>query len=99
MQSEYFPLNTPFKPSAALIPWFIINFLLMVVFISVFVLIPLFLFESLSTFLWALGGMASIIVLFMIWTKLYYDSMWYELHEDEMRWKRGVLFRRTGIVP
>jgi len=99
MQSEYFPLNTPFKPSSALIPWFIIDFLLLVVFISIFVLIPLFLSESLNTFLWALGGMASIVVLFMIWTKLYYDSMWYELHEDEMRWKRGVLFRRTGIVP
>jgi membrane protein YdbS with pleckstrin-like domain len=25
--------------------------------------------------------------------------MWYELHEDEMRWRRGVWFRRTGIVP
>jgi hypothetical protein len=38
-------------------------------------------------------------VLFIIWTRLYYDSMWYELHDDEMRWKRGVIFRRTGIVP
>jgi membrane protein YdbS with pleckstrin-like domain len=99
MQSEYFPLNTPFKPSSALIPWLIIDFLLFAVFIGIFVLIPLFMFEALSTFLLALGGMASIVVLFIIWTKLYYDSMWYELHEDEMRWKRGVLFRRTGIVP
>jgi membrane protein YdbS with pleckstrin-like domain len=99
MQSENFPLITPFKPSSALIPWLIIDFLLLVAFISIFVLLPIFLYEALSTFLWALGGMASIVVLFMIWTKLYYDSMWYELHEDEMRWKRGVLFRKTGIVP
>jgi membrane protein YdbS with pleckstrin-like domain len=52
-----------------------------------------------GTFFAFLGGIAVIVVLFAIWTKLYYDSMWYELHDDEMRWKRGVIFRRTGIVP
>ncbi|MEI7649844.1 MAG: PH domain-containing protein, partial [Methanomicrobiales archaeon] len=36
---------------------------------------------------------------FVYWVKLYYQSMWYEIHEDEMRWKRGVWFRTTGIVP
>jgi hypothetical protein len=25
--------------------------------------------------------------------------MWYELREDEMSWRRGVWFHRTGIVP
>lgn len=25
--------------------------------------------------------------------------MWYELREDEMSWRRGVWFRKTGIVP
>ena len=25
--------------------------------------------------------------------------MWYELKDDEMSWKRGVWFRRTGILP
>jgi hypothetical protein len=99
MQSEHFPFNTPFKPSPALIPWFIIDFLLFVLFTSIFVLVPLFLFESPQFFLWALGGLVVITVLFIIWTKLYYNSMWYELHDDEMRWKRGVIFRRTGIVP
>ena len=49
--------------------------------------------------IWALGGLAVLVVLFIIWTRLYYGSMWYELHDDEMRWKRGVIFRRTGIVP
>jgi hypothetical protein len=99
MQSEHFPFNTPFKPSPALIPWFIIDFLFFVLLMSIFMLVPLFLFESLSTFFWALGGLVVITVLFIIWTKLYYNSMWYELHDDEMRWKRGVIFMRTGIVP
>ena len=25
--------------------------------------------------------------------------MWYELRDDEINWKRGVWFRKTGIVP
>jgi membrane protein YdbS with pleckstrin-like domain len=25
--------------------------------------------------------------------------MWYVLREDEMNWRRGVWFRKTGIVP
>ena len=99
MQSEHFPLNTPFKPSSALVPWFIINFLLLLIFVTGFILVPLLLSESAGTLIWALGGLAVLVVLFIIWTRLYYGSMWYELHDDEMRWKRGVIFRRTGIVP
>ena len=99
MQSEHFPLNTPFKPSSALVPWLIIDFLLVLIFVSSFVLVPIFLSESAGTLIWVLGGLAALVVLFIIWTRLYYDSMWYELHDDEMRWKRGVIFRRTGIVP
>ncbi len=38
-------------------------------------------------------------VLYLTGVKMYYDSMWYELHDDEMRWKRGVIFRSTGIEP
>jgi Uncharacterized conserved protein len=39
------------------------------------------------------------ILLFFAWVTLYYRSMWYELREDEISWKRGVWFRKTGIVP
>lgn len=46
-----------------------------------------------------LGIVIAVVILYLIWVKLYYDSMWYELHDDEMRWKRGVIFRSTGIVP
>jgi membrane protein YdbS with pleckstrin-like domain len=38
-------------------------------------------------------------ILFFIWVSFYYESMWYELREDEMSWRRGVWFRKTGIVP
>jgi len=44
-------------------------------------------------------GVLVLLVIFGSWTRLYYVSMWYEMKEDEMGWKRGVWFRRTGIVP
>jgi membrane protein YdbS with pleckstrin-like domain len=101
MQSENFPLNTPFKPSRAIIAWFTANFALLVGFMAVVILIPLFYYGEIS---WNIYSTATVITIvsiipFNIWARLYYDSMWYELHDDEMRWKRGVIFRRTGIVP
>jgi uncharacterized protein len=39
------------------------------------------------------------VLVFFVWVGLYYKSMWYEIREDEMSWKRGVWFRTTGIVP
>jgi len=101
MKSEYFPLDTPFKPSRAIITWFSTNFILLMGFLIVVVLVPLVYYEEISWdfFNGALVIIAVAIVLFYIWARLYYDSMWYELHDDEMRWKRGVIFRRTGIVP
>jgi membrane protein YdbS with pleckstrin-like domain len=101
MQSDHFALNTPFKPSPSLMTWFIIDFFLFVAFMTLVIPFPMYAFSAIDagTFFAFLGGIAVIVVLFAIWTKLYYDSMWYELHNDEMRWKRGVIFRRTGIVP
>ncbi|MCG7854514.1 MAG: PH domain-containing protein [Methanoregulaceae archaeon] len=101
MRSDNFPLDTPFKPSPAIITWFSTNFILLMGFSIVVVLFPLVYYGEISpdTFYLTLVIIAIAIVLFYIWARLYYDSMWYELHNDEMRWKRGVIFRRTGIVP
>jgi hypothetical protein len=101
MQNEHFPLHTPFKPSPSLVTWFIFDFLLLIVFLAIVILLPMYLSSAIATgiFLGIIGGLVLLVILFAIWTKLYYESMWYELHEDEMRWKRGIIFRRTGIVP
>jgi membrane protein YdbS with pleckstrin-like domain len=100
-QSEHFPLNTPFKPSPSIIAWFTINFILLLAFIIVVFPLPMYVVSEISAafFFTIIGGEVVAVILFAIWAKLYYESMWYELHEDEMRWKRGVIFRRTGIVP
>ncbi len=101
MSSEHFPLNTPFKPSPALITWFRIDFLLGILFLGGISYIPFAISVELplSVHAWVVGGFVLAVILFFIWVSLYYQSMWYELREDEMSWKRGVWFRKTGIVP
>jgi membrane protein YdbS with pleckstrin-like domain len=99
--TDHFPRYKPFKPSAAFVPWFIIDFLLLVCLILGFVFVPMFLTGGIDTVI-ALAIVvcaAFITVLFIIWTRLYFDTMEYELHDDELRWRRGVWFRTTGIVP
>ena len=99
--SDRFPLGVPFKPSAAFIPWFLINFLLAEALILLCIVIPLLLSAAIDLVI-GIGITSGIIVItavFAVWTRLYYDTMSYELHGDELRWRRGVWFRTTGIVP
>jgi len=100
-KSQIFPLNTPFKPSVALTTWFIVDFaLIILVILSCLLVTQILAYEPdwLITGL-ILTGLLILIVIFVAWVRLYYQSMWYELRDDEMSWKRGVWFRRTGIVP
>jgi membrane protein YdbS with pleckstrin-like domain len=100
-KSQIFPLNTPFKPSVALTTWFIVDFaLIILVILSCLIVTQILASEPdwLITGL-ILTGLLILIVIFVAWVRLYYQSMWYELRDDEMSWKRGVWFRRTGIVP
>jgi len=97
----HFPLSIPFKPAPALVTWFIVDFALIVVFILACMIFPALLSSPADALLTTvlLFCIVVVFVLFAYWVKLYYESIWYELHEDEMRWKRGVWFRTTGIVP
>jgi membrane protein YdbS with pleckstrin-like domain len=100
-KSQIFPLNTLFKPSVALTTWFIVDFaLIILVILSCLIVTQILASEPdwLITGL-ILTGLFILIVIFVAWVRLYYQSMWYELRDDEMSWKRGVWFRRTGIVP
>lgn len=40
-----------------------------------------------------------VLVFTVYWIPKYYDSISYKLTEEEVVWKRGVWFRKTGIVP
>jgi len=101
VKSLIFPLNTPFKPSVSLTTWFIIDFILAIMLILSVTIVPVIIASETD---WinmgiTLTGVVILLVIFVAWVRLYYVSMWYELRDDEMSWKRGVWFRRTGIVP
>jgi len=99
--SGHFPCGVPFKPSPAFVPWFRIRYILLIGLLLAFIFAPLFIagaFDAVAGIV-ILAGVLVFSVAFGIWTKLYYASMFYELHEDELRWRRGVWFRTTGIVP
>jgi membrane protein YdbS with pleckstrin-like domain len=100
-KSQIFPLNTPFKPSVALTTWFIVDFALIIMLILSCLLVTQILASEPDWLITGLilTGLLILIVIFVAWVRLYYQSMWYELRDDEMSWKRGVWFRRTGIVP
>ena len=99
--SGHFPRDVPFKPSPAFVPWFLIGFTLLIALLIIVIVVPLWFAGSLDLFTGSviLSGLLIVSVFFVVWTKLYYASMFYEIHDDELRWRRGVWFRTTGIVP
>jgi membrane protein YdbS with pleckstrin-like domain len=99
--SNHFSLNQPFKPEPALVTWLSVNFILFFLLIMSFAVFPVLFAtgpEPLVLVILAIIVLVPVLI-FFAWVGLYYKSMWYELREDEMSWKRGVWFRKTGIVP
>ena len=101
MQSQHFPLNTLFKPSPSMKIWLRVSIALGIGIVLLFSYLPAALFSDMpAVFSVAiLGGTFLLYVLLWYWVGLYYESMFYELREDEITWKRGIWFRATGIVP
>lgn len=97
----HYPLNLPFKPAAALKTSFTVNFFGTLLLIAGCMIVPILFGAGADPIIIAVivAFLFAIVVVFLIWLSLYYESMWYELREDEMSWKRGVWFHTTGIVP
>jgi len=101
MESLNFPLNKRFKPSTAMMTWYRLGIALIFGVILLFCYVPFVALGEMPTTISfvILGFIAVIFILLWIWVGMYYDSMSYELRDDEINWKRGVWFRTTGIVP
>lgn len=101
MQSQNFPLNSRFKPSTAMMTWYRAGISLVIGLLLLFSYVPAVLFGEMPPIfsVLILGSTALIFILLWIWVGMYYESMFYELRDDEINWKRGVWFRTTGIVP
>jgi membrane protein YdbS with pleckstrin-like domain len=101
MQSQHFPLNTLFKPAPSMKTWYRGSIVIILGLILLFTWVPIVLFSDMPA-VFSVAILGSTFLLFALlwyWVGLYYESMWYELREDEITWKRGVWFRTTGIVP
>lgn len=101
MQSQHYPLNTRFKPSPSMKTWYRAGITLVIGLLLLFSYIPAAIFGDMPPVfsVLILGSTALIFILLWIWVGMYYESMSYELRDDEINWKRGVWFRTTGIVP
>jgi membrane protein YdbS with pleckstrin-like domain len=97
----HFPLNQPSRPAPSLVTWLSVNFIQGFLILMSFTVMPVLLTVGPDTLVLAILAVIVIVpvIVFFVWVVLYYKSIWYELREDEMSWKRGVWFRTTGIVP
>jgi hypothetical protein len=100
MQSQHYPLNTLFKPSHSMKTWYRGGIALILGLILLFAYVPAVLFAEMPAAFLVVIPMGTLLLyaLLWYWVGLFYESMWYELRDDEINWKRGVWFRTTGII-
>lgn len=60
---------------------------------------PVLLFAPIEVVLGISIPVLTILIFIAYWIPKYYDTMIYKLTENEIVWRRGVWFRKTGIVP
>ncbi|WP_316558676.1 PH domain-containing protein [Methanimicrococcus hongohii] len=98
------PFKEDFKPSTNYKPYLLIYTVFTTIIIAVFTLGWL-IFPFMFTGSVAIAAglfifiLLILIVVVFVWVQLYYKSIVYHLNDTEMTWKRGVWFRKTGIVP
>ena len=93
-------LNEDFKPDGKYTGYLLLATLVLIVVIWAACCAWMFV-DSIFTILIVIGlAVLGVCVVFAcIWAPLYYKSVVYHLNDTEMTWKRGVFFRKTGIVP
>ena len=93
-------LNEDFKPDGKYTGYLLLATLALIVVIWAACCAWMFV-DSIFTILIVIGlAVLGVCVVFAcIWAPLYYKSVVYHLNDTEMTWKRGVFFRKTGIVP
>lgn len=93
-------LNEDFKPDGKYTGYLLLATLALIVVIWAACCAWMFV-DSILTILIVIGlAVLGVCVVFAcIWAPLYYKSVVYHLNDTEMTWKRGVFFRKTGIVP
>ncbi|MDR0767370.1 MAG: PH domain-containing protein [Methanosarcinales archaeon] len=100
------PFKEDFKPSTNYKPYLLISTAASLTIVSAIALgwlVVTFAIALLGSVALAAGLLIfillAIVAVVYLWVQRYYKSIIYHLNDTEMTWKRGVFFRRTGIVP
>lgn len=93
-------LNEDFKPAGQYTGYLLLTYFALILIIWAACCSWMFIDSIFGLFI-TIGciALAVCLVFTCIWAPLYYKSVVYHLNETEMTWKRGVFFRKTGIVP
>ncbi|MBQ3570252.1 MAG: PH domain-containing protein [Methanocorpusculum sp.] len=93
-------LNEDFKPAGKYTGYLLLATLAGIVLVWAACCAWMFIDSIFSIFLiLGIAALAVCVIFACIWAPLYYKSVVYHLNETEMTWRRGVFFRKTGIVP
>jgi membrane protein YdbS with pleckstrin-like domain len=87
-----------FRPAPQFRSLYYIFYIIFLV-LAVLLLSPFMLFLPLWIFLIITSPFILIFLFVLIWIPMYWRTIIYRLTGDDMTWRRGVWFRKTGIVP
>ncbi|MEM2928613.1 MAG: PH domain-containing protein [Nitrososphaerota archaeon] len=92
-------INEEFKPAPQFKKLYYIYLILA---IPIFILtwyIPILIFAPFIVTIIISIPLLVILIFIIYWISKYYDTIFYKLTEDEIVWRRGIWFRKMGIIP
>jgi membrane protein YdbS with pleckstrin-like domain len=95
-------IGQEFTPAFQLKKLFYIYLSIITLFILGIVSIPVFFVEQIVAAILFAAMILPIIIIFLItawWIPKYYKTIIYKLTNTEISWRRGVWFKKTGLVP
>ena len=92
-------IGEEFKPAPQFKKLYYIYFLLAIIFAILWWYLPVLLFTPFGVKVGITIPILAILIFIAYWIRKYYETMVYKLTKDEIAWRRGVWFKKTGIVP
>ncbi len=92
-------IDGEFKPAEQFRKLYFIYLILTILFGILTWYLPILLFAPFMIIIGFLIPILAILIFIIYWIPKYYNSMLYKLTEDEIIWRRGVWFKKTGVVP
>lgn len=92
-------INQEFKPAPQLAKLYFTYLWIWIGLLVVPWLVPVLIFAPLWAGALAVAPVLALILFVSWWIPKYYDTVVYKLTQDEVVWRRGVWFKKTGVVP